>query len=70
MCCMSAVQKIEAAISKLKPEEIRAVGQWLDEFREELWDRQIEDDAEARKLDPLIQKAKADYRRGKATRFP
>lgn len=67
---MSTVREIEAAISNLKPDEIQAVGQWLDQFREEMWDRQIEADATAGKLDPLIKKAKADYREGKATRFP
>jgi hypothetical protein len=67
---MSTVQEIESAIKKLKPQEIRAVGDWLDELREELWDRQIESDAKAGRLDKMIAKAKADYRGGKATPFP
>lgn len=67
---MSTVHEIEAAISKLKPEEIRDVGTWLDELREELWDRQIEADAKAGRLDKLMEEAKRDYRAGKGTPFP
>ena len=67
---MSTVQEIETAISKLQPRDIHAVADWLQSFRDELWDRQIATDAKAGKLDPLIRKAKAAYRAGKATPFP
>lgn len=67
---MSTVQDIEAAIAKLKPEEIEAVARWLQEYQEQLWDRQIEEDAKAGRLDGLIAEAKAEYRAGKATPFP
>ena len=67
---MSTVQEIEVAISQLKPEEVHSVADWLQEYREELWDQQIEDDAGAGKLDSLLARAKADYRAGKATPFP
>jgi hypothetical protein len=33
---MSTVQEIETAIQKLKPQEIRELGDWLDELRAEL----------------------------------
>ena len=67
---MSTVAEIEKAIQKLTPQEIKAVADWLAEFREEMWDRQIDADAKAGKLDKFIAKAKAGYRAGKATRFP
>jgi hypothetical protein len=67
---MSTVAEIEQAIQKLKPEEVRQVGDWLDELRERLWDQQIEADATAGRLDQMIAKAKAGYRAGKATAFP
>jgi len=67
---MSTVKEIESAIQKLKPEEIRAVADWLQEYREEMWDEQIETDAKAGRLDKAISKAKADHRAGKATSFP
>lgn len=67
---MSTVQEIEAAISKLKPEEIKAVGNWLDGLREEMWDRQIEADAKAGRLDMLMEEAKQDYLAGRCKPLP
>lgn len=67
---MSTVQEIETAIEKLKPEEVHKLADWLQEYREELWDRELEADAKKGRLDSLISKAKADYRAGKATPFP
>ena len=66
---MSTVQEIEAAITQLEPKKIHAVADWLQEYREELWDKQIEADAKAGKFDSLIKKAKAGYRAGKARLF-
>ncbi|MBI3881801.1 MAG: hypothetical protein HY301_17270 [Verrucomicrobia bacterium] len=67
---MSTVQEIEAAITRLKPEEIKAVAQWLDELREEMWDRQIEADARAGKLDNLMEEAKRDFEAGRCKPLP
>jgi hypothetical protein len=67
---MSSVQEIENAITKLKPEQVDQIAEWLEEYREEAWDRQIECDAKSGKLDKLIGKAKADARAGKGTPFP
>jgi hypothetical protein len=67
---MSTVAEIEKAIQKLTPQEIKAVADWLQEFREEMWDQQIDADARAGKLDKFIAKAKAGYRAGKARPFP
>lgn len=67
---MSTVLEIEKAIQKLEPKEIHEVADWLQELREELWDKQIAADAKAGRLDKMIAKAKAGYRAGKATSFP
>ena len=67
---MSTVQEIESAITRLEPKDVHAVADWLQEYREELWDRQIEADAKAGKFDSLIKGAKAGYRAGKAKPFP
>jgi len=67
---MSTVQEIKSAITQLGLKEVHAVADWLQEYREKLWDKQIEADANVGKLDPLIKKAKAGYRAGKATPFP
>jgi len=62
---MSTVQEIESAIQKLKPQEIEAVAEWLQEYREQLWDRQIDADAKAGRLDKLMEEAKQDYQAGR-----
>ena len=67
---MSTVQEIETAIQKLKPREIHEVADWLQELREELWDRQIEADAKAGKLDKLMEEAKQDYLAGRCKPLP
>jgi hypothetical protein len=67
---MSTVAEIEEAIKQLPPEKIWQVGNWFDEYRERLFDEQIEADAKAGRLDQMIAKAKADYRAGKARPFP
>jgi hypothetical protein len=67
---MSTVKEIESAIQKLKPEEIHAVADWLQEYREELWDKQIETDAKAGRLDKLMDEAKQDYRTGHCKPLP
>jgi len=67
---MSTVQEIERAIEKLEPKKVHQVADWLQEFRERLFDEQIAADAKAGRLDKMIAKAKAGYRAGKATSFP
>ena len=67
---MSTVKDIESAITRLDPKEVHAVADWLQEYREELWDKQITADAKAGKLDSLIKKAKSGHRAGKAAVFP
>ena len=62
---MSTVQEIETAIQKLKPQEIHKVADWLQELREELWDKQIDADAKAGRLDKLMEEALEDYRAGR-----
>ncbi|MGQ0484866.1 MAG: hypothetical protein ACT4SY_05875 [Hyphomicrobiales bacterium] len=42
---MTKLEQIEKAIAGLSPEDLAKLQAWLDEFREELWDRQIEADA-------------------------
>ena len=67
---MSTVAEIEKAIQKLTPQEIKAVADWLQEFREEMWDEQIAADAKAGKLDKLMEEAKQDYLAGRCKPLP
>jgi len=67
---MSTIAEIENAIQKLPPDEVWKVGDWFDEFREQLFDQRIEADAKAGKLDKLMEEAKQDYLAGRCKPLP
>ncbi len=54
---MTKVQEIQAAIESLPREEYVRLRQWFSERDWEQWDKQIEADSEAGKLDFLINEA-------------
>lgn len=51
---------VETAIKQLPESEIRALATWLQDYLDEMWDRQLESDVAAGKLDHLIAQAEAD----------
>jgi hypothetical protein len=67
---MSTVQEIEFAITQLDPSDVHAVADWVQEYREQFWDKQIEEDAKAGKLDKLLDEAKRDFEAGRCTPLP
>ena len=67
---MSTVQEIEEAIKALPREQFSQLWQWWDEYREAEWDRQIEADAQAGKLDRFIEEALEEHRQGKTRPLP
>jgi hypothetical protein len=64
---MQTVQAIEQAIQQLPEAELCELRRWFTEFTEELWDKQIENDAKAGKLDALAAEALAEYHRDLST---
>ena len=62
---MSSVQEIEAAVSKLEPEELAAFRSWFAEFDAQVWDREFEQDVAAGRLDALAEEALRDLREGR-----
>jgi len=67
---MSTVQEIEAAIERLPREELFQITDWISSKFGDAWDRQIEEDIKAGRLDDLAQQALAEFRAGKTTPFP
>lgn len=63
---MSKVENIEREIQKLTPSELEAFRRWFREYDSDEWDRQIEEDARAGKLDKLAGEALATHRAGKS----
>ena len=64
---MSKVEALEEEVRKLSPEELIAFRKWFEEFDAQTWDRQIEADALAGKLDALAKEALKDYQAGRTT---
>jgi len=67
---MSTVEEVEAAIEKLPPDQFYRLLAWVKEKFEDEWDRQIEDDVKAGRLDRLAEEALAEYRAGRTRAFP
>jgi len=62
---MTKLEKIEQDIAQLNPKEVRALADWLEAYKAELWDRQMEDDAKAGRLDDFIDNARKEIAAGK-----
>jgi hypothetical protein len=64
---MSTVHEIEQAIRTLGPQELAALRQWFAAFDAELWDRKMEEDVAAGRLDWLAEEARRDQSEGRCT---
>ncbi|MGH9660000.1 MAG: hypothetical protein ACRD96_15740 [Bryobacteraceae bacterium] len=64
---MSTIGEIEDAVRRLSTEELAEFRQWFDEFDGALWDRQIEADVAAGRLDAVGDEALAGLRAGRCT---
>jgi hypothetical protein len=67
---MSTAEEIAQAVQKLPPDQFAAFREWFEEFAAEAWDRQIEDDARAGRLDRLADEALRDLDEGRTTEAP
>ncbi len=67
---MSAIEEIEAAIERLPRDQFFRLLTWLRSRFEDEWDREIEADAKAGKLDQFAREALAEYHAGQTTPFP
>jgi hypothetical protein len=64
---MSTVHEIEQAIRALEPQEFAALRDWFAAFDAEVWDRQLEQDVAAGRLDKLAEEALRDLSEGRCT---
>lgn len=64
---MSTVKEVEEALRQMTPEERAAFRSWYADFDADEWDRQLEADAAAGKLDWLIAEARQDKQQGRCT---
>jgi hypothetical protein len=54
---MNTRTEVELAIKQLPENEVRNLAKWLQDYLDEIWDRQIEADLASGKLDSLIAQA-------------
>jgi hypothetical protein len=66
---MTKVEQLEREVEKLTPEELASFREWFAEFDWQVWDRQLERDVAAGKLDKLAAEALAEFERGETTEF-
>ena len=61
---MSKVDALEREIEKLSAEELAAFRDWFATYDADAWDRQMEADVKAGKLDRLAAEVLAEHKRG------
>jgi len=66
---MEKVERIEREVEELSSEELAKFRQWFAAFDAEAWDRQLEADVKAGKLDALADRALRDHEAGKSTKL-
>jgi hypothetical protein len=62
---MSTIHEIEDAVSNLSSEELSRFREWFFEFDARVWDRQLEADVAAGRLNELADEALAEHRAGR-----
>ncbi len=59
------VKEIETAIAQLPPAKVAELAEWFAEFHAQIWDKQLEQDLKAGRLDSLLKEAAKDLESGR-----
>lgn len=62
-----SLQQLETAVTQLPPADLDAFARWFEEYRADAWDRRIEADIAAGRLDATGQRADADFDAGRCS---
>ena len=62
-----SVEELQAAVAQLPADELDRFSRWFEEFLAEQWDRQIEADITAGRLDAAGRRADEDFAGGRCT---
>ena len=62
-----SIEELEAVVSGLPASELARFSQWFEEFIADQWDRQIEQDMQAGRLDAALKRADDHYEAGRCT---
>ena len=58
------VKQIERAITELPAKELAELMRWLEDYHAQVWDKRIEEDLEAGRLDALLAEVDEEYEAG------
>jgi hypothetical protein len=67
---MMRVEALQTAVSNLSPDELNRFSTWFQEFLADEWDRRIEADILAGRLDEVGRRADEDFEAGRCTPLP
>ena len=67
---MMSVDELQAAISHLSTDELERLSRWFEEFPSDQWDRRIEADILAGRLESAGRRADEDFEAGRCTPLP
>jgi hypothetical protein len=62
-----SIEELQAAITQLPTEELDRFSRWFEEFLAEQWDRQMDADILAGRLDAAGRQADEDFEAGRCT---
>ena len=62
-----SLQELEAAVSQLPADQLSAFARWFEEYLADAWDRRIEADIEAGRLEEAGRRADTDFEAGRCT---
>ena len=62
-----SLQELETAVARLEPTDLTAFTHWFEEYLADAWDRQIEADVVAGRLDVAGRQANAAFEAGRCT---
>jgi hypothetical protein len=62
-----SIEDLESAISRLSAEELARFSAWFEQFMADQWDRQIDEDIKAGRLDAAAKRAEEDFETGRCT---
>jgi hypothetical protein len=63
---MRKVEKLENEVQQLNPDELAAFRDWFRRYDSDEWDKEIERDVSAGRLDKLAEEAVAAHKAGRA----
>jgi len=66
---MTRLENLEQEVQSLNPEELAEFRAWFAEYDWQQWDRQLERDVAAGRLDRMAAEALAEHERGETTKL-